>query len=61
MLRVLNLTVTSMAGTIRIEDPDDNIPLFGPDPDDEPLFGPTTPHNISVQLFSPKFTTFFSK
>ena len=34
-----------MAGTIRIEDPDDNIPLFGPDPDDEPLFGPTTPHN----------------
>ena len=34
-----------MAETIRIEDPDDNIPLFGPDPDDEPLFGPRTPHN----------------
>ena len=29
MLRVLNLTVTSMAGA---EDSDDDIPLFGPDP-----------------------------
>ena len=42
-----------MAGTIRIEDPDDNIPLFGPDPDDEPLFGPTTPHNPAPPIPPP--------
>ena len=28
-----------------IEDLDDNRPLFDPDPDDEPLFGPTAPLN----------------
>ena len=28
-----------------IEDPDDNRLLFGPDSDDEPLFGPTAPLN----------------
>ena len=62
MLRVLNPTVTSMAGTIRIEDPDDNIPLFGPDPpvpalvesdDEENVYAHIDARAIDVELDMP--------